>query len=203
MIKFSKRSSPKQTWQSNRFGQIFENGRDLKIEEPFDICHQTSSTSSSLGEEEAENEEARLHIEQAEEQLEQIKNDVNKVLGEISRYGEVVSSRCQSSSSSSSTVPVYLAERELTLNLYSPVAESEFESELHTVRRREISLTEKLIKTERIWYLPTLDLNSIVRCLVNKPIGVKKHIFITFSYTRRFYLCPRTLLIKYSVFVFE
>lgn len=42
-------------------------------------------------------------------------------------------------------------------------------------KRREISVAEKLVKTERIWYLPTLDVDSIVRCLANKPIGVIKN----------------------------
>ena len=39
-------------------------------------------------------------------------------------------------------------------------------------RCRKILISERLLKTEKIWYLPNVEQNAIMNRLKNKPIGV-------------------------------
>jgi hypothetical protein len=39
---------------------------------------------------------------------------------------------------------------------------------------RKILISEKLLKTVRIWYLPTLDKSTIIGFLANRPTGVRR-----------------------------
>lgn len=45
--------------------------------------------------------------------------------------------------------------------------------QINATKRKSVSVVEKLIKTERIWYLPNLSKESIGRLLTNKPSGVR------------------------------
>lgn len=52
-------------------------------------------------------------------------------------------------------------------------------SETDSTNLRQINLSERLLKTQRIWYLPYLNKTSIIQRLKDKPKGVKTQLILS------------------------